>query len=249
MEGQQEAIQTEEAQPLVPGTNYRTPEDVARGYSELKGVLDRQGAELGSLRAIAQEYQSMKQSQQQQAPAEPPPPDYESEVAAVYEQMDKLDPLDDNYHKAVVQLNKRAADLKAASAEQRALQKAQEMFKRELDARDQQTVYQSFHEENPDFKTPEMQMAIRERMSQDRTGMIDPLVAYREIQRDNAVAQLQDLQTRYAEAERLLNLRDGANRTGKVISGGSATKQQTNEPRLTGSALDAKLLDVFRSAG
>lgn len=238
----------EEGQPIIPGTNYKTPEEAAKGFENLKALSDRQGNELGQLRKQLEETQgTISQMQQSQTKSQAEQgPDYEAEVSKIYEQMESLDPMDDGFSKSIVKLTKQANSLEAKAAEQRALNAAAEKFQQQLSERDQQESYRQFYEANPDFQAPEMQAKIKDYLAKDRTGLSDPLVAYREVQRDEAMAKAAEFEEKLAEASRLLELKQGKNETGKVVSGhSSGTKQK--QPKLKGADLDAAMRDSLAS--
>ena len=121
---------------------------------------------------------------------------------------------------------------------QETLDAAKEVFTKELDDRDTKATHNAFYRENPDFNTPEMQMRVKEYIAKDTTGMSDPLVAYREIQRDDAAIKAQQLEEENVELKRLMELAKGADETGKVITKGQAPSQTTKPPKATGADLD-----------
>ena len=94
-----------------------------------------------------------------------------------------------------------------------------------------------------------MQARIRERIATDPTGMHDPFSAFREIQRDDAMAKLAETSTKIADLEKRLNLANGTDSTGKVIvKGQSPGQSKTKTTKLTGKDLDAKMAEAIRAA-
>lgn len=240
-------------EPIIPGTTYRTPEEAAKGFNELKTFADRQGNEIGELRSQLEETQAaieqMRTTQTEKQAAESKV-DYDAELSKIYEEMANLDDMDDNYKGQMVKLSQKANQLSRQAAREEAKNAAADDFKKALEERDQQQAYQQFYEQNPDFNTPEMQQRIKQQIAKDKTGMSDPLVAYREIQRDDAVAKAQELETELAEAKRLLDLKGGTDSTGKVVAKGQAPgdAQKTKQEKLTGADLDAKMREAARTA-
>ena len=119
-------------------------------------------------------------------------------------------------------------------------------MKKELSDRDQKAQTKAFYDANPTFNTPEMQGRIKDYLANDRTGMSDPLVAFREIERDDARAQLKQISDQNAEMQRALDLVKGKNETGKVIVKGQSPQGVTKQPNnLTGRDRDAAMAEAL----
>lgn len=212
------------------------------GWANLETKLASQGNEVGELRKqgeTAQQTINDLQNQLIQANQPPPKPaqDYGKELSAIQKDMAKLDPVDANYHKDLMVLMNKSNDLAAQAQHDKTLTAATAAFTKELDERDVKSTHNAFYKDNPDFNTPEMQAKIKDYIAKDSTGMSDPLVAYREIQRDEAVTRATELETENAELKRLTELAKGTNQTGKVITK-SQTASQVKQPKATGADLD-----------
>jgi len=244
-----EAIQAEQ-QPYL-GT-WKTREAAEEGLTNLQRLLDQQGNELGGLRKQTDFFQKtiedMKgQSQPKQAQAQEGP-DFDKDLQGIEAKMAELDPDEPTYHKDLSKLIAQSNRIAAQQATKAALSAAQAEFKKTLDERDVQAVHKDFYRKNPDFNTPEMQMRIQEYLSRDDTGMSDPLVAYREIQRDDAMQKAQTLQQTLAEKERLLALKQGESETGKVVTKGQSPQQKTKPTKATGADLDRGMYEALQKA-
>jgi len=231
---------------------WKSKEAAEEGLANLQKVLDSQGNELGTLRKQTEFFQ--KQMEQMNAkpketPKEAPKgPDYAQEMKAVQKQLAELDPDEPGYQDKQTKLVMQSNQIAAQQATEQALTAAQAEIKKALDERDVQTMQNSFYEQNPDFNTPEMQMRIQEYLNNDKTGMSDPMVAYREIQRDEAMAAKAQLEEETAELRRLLNLKKGEDATGKVVTKGQSPQQKTKQPKATGADLDRGMMEALRKA-
>lgn len=244
-----------EVQPIIPGTTYLTPEEAAKGYQELKALVDRQGNELGMTRKQLEQATKMLESamtkgQAQAAkPEKPAGPDYDAELAAIDQAIEKLDVDEPGYTKQLAALNRKSRELVARAVEERTSTKLMSKFEETLNQRDTMQGQKAWEEANPDFRSPEMQMAIQEHMSKDRTGVMDPVLAYREIQHQQALQKLQMLAEEKAELEGRLKLKEGAAQTGKVITKGQSTQAKTQPTqKLKGADLDAAMLEAYNNA-
>jgi len=242
--------------------SWQTKEAAAEGLANLQRKLDQQGNELGMLRQQAELHNQMLQQFQNQPAAEEfqETPDYEAEIQAtkgeiakVQKQIAQLDPISDDYSKDLADLMAKSnslmsktTDLVAKAQYEKALAASQSMFKEELDKRDIKTVQQQFHEKNPEFNTPEMQARIKEYLAKDTTGMSDPLVAFREIQRDDAMQKALQLEQENQDLMKRLNLKQGTDATGTVITDGT-TGLPTKQSKATGADLDKGMLEALRA--
>ena len=230
---------------------WKTKEAAEEGFSNMKKLLDQQGNELGTLRKQTDFFQKqlsgMQGQQQPQQPEAQQGPDYGKEMKVLQKQITELDPDEPDYHKQLGQLMLSSNNLAAQNATQQALLAAQQEFKQALDDRDVQAMHKSFYKDNPDFNTPEMQMRIQEHLAQDQTGMSDPVVAYREIQRDDAMAKIAEYEQAISEKDRLLSLKKGEESTGKVVTKGQSTQQKTKQPKARGADLDRGMMEVLQN--
>lgn len=230
---------------------WKTREAAEEGLKNLTNKLDAQGNELGTLRKQNEFFMNQQNSQGQPAKAEPEAqkgPDFGAELKAVQAEMGKLDPDAPDYQKSLGKLVIKSNQIAAKQATQDALTAAQQEFKSVLDERDMAAMHKDFYRENPEFNTPEMQMRIQEYLTNDRTGMSDPMVAYREIQRDDIAAKAAELEAENAEIKRLLELKEGEAATGKVVTKGQSTQQKTKLPKATGADLDRGMMEALQKA-
>jgi len=243
----------------IAGTSFKTPEELAAAYlketdqrTNLEKKLGEQGNELGYLRSHAETLATtLKEAlaKEQQASESGKSIDYATEIATVEKQIQELDPLSDNYQKTLASLVARSNRLVAAEQHEKTLSAASELMKRELSERDIRASKQRFHDENPEFATPEMQARINEFIANDRTGMHDPFSAFYQIQRDDVVAEAKRLLDENAEYKKRLSLAKGTDETGKVIvKGQSPGQQQTKQPKATGKDLDVGMAAALRAA-
>lgn len=240
--------------------SWKTKEAAEEGVGNLQRLLDSQGNELGTLRKQSEFLQrtidDMKSEQAKAHVKTPEAPNFSQELKAVQKEIAALD-LEElgyqEYQTTMGRLIAKSNELSARDATQKALDAAQIEFKKALDERDTQAAHKEFYRDNSDFSTPEMQERIQEQLSKDTTGMSDPMVAYREIQRDDALAAKAQLENENAELKRLLELKKGEEDTGKVVTKGQGThKQKTKQTKATGADLDAGMqeaLDKLRESG
>ena len=231
------------------------------GLANLESKLGSQGSEMGVLKKQVEFFQGQLEKATAQPKAEPKAketpkgPDYGKETAAIQDKIAKLDPDEPGYQKELGKLiaksTSMAMEAGAQVGAQQALDAAQAQFKEALDERDIQSMHKDFYRENEDFNTPDMQMRIQERLASDQSGMSDPMVAYREIQRDDAVEAATALKEENAELQRLIDLKEGEKETGKVVTKAqSPAQQKTKQPKATGEALDTGMqgaLDAMRT--
>jgi len=223
-----------------------------QGVSNMQGKMDSMGNEVGTLRnQVAMANQTIADLQSQQnANKIPEAVKGEAELAAIQEEMLKLDDEDPNYHQQLMGLMAQSNNVVADIQHSKTLKAAKSMFQEELNKRDTNAIHEAFYKDNPSFNMPEVQEQIQNKMSQDQTGMTDSLVAFREIERDNALEQMKALEAENADLKRLQTVNEGAKQTGKVVVGGNQTPTAASSPsKLTGAALDAemqKALDALK---
>lgn len=254
VEGQ--GTEATEAQPIIPGTTWKTLEEAAKGFSELKSLVDRQGNELGMTRkqleqaaALLDKATKMTASQEKAKPAQQGP-DYDTELAKIDAQIEKLDVDDPAYGKTLAQLNRQARQLEAQRAKAETEGKLMTQFEKVLSERETQQQTSKWRQENPDFDTPEMQAAINDKIAKDRTGMMDPVLAYREIQLDQLKATLQQMGAENEDYKSRLKLKSGEAEVGKVVTktGGGVGTPSKPQQKVTGAALDEGMRQAFRNA-
>jgi len=231
---------------FIPGTSYKSVSDLIKGHTDLKGKFDAQGNELGSLRkqteTLATTLKDTLTKKDQPADPAKKTADYDTELSTVEDQIKKLDPMKENYQETLADLVKKATKLSAQSQHEKTLSAAGELMKKELTERDVKAQTKAFHDANPTFNTPEMQTRIKEYLAKDKTGMSDPLVAFREIERDDIAAKATVLETENAEMKKALALQQGKESTGKVVTKGQSPGAATKSPKLTGKDLDNAMM-------
>lgn len=247
-----------EGEGFIPGTTFKTPEELAKGYLELKSLNDRQGNELGQIRKDHDSLRGQTETlatilkenllKNQPTPAAEKPVDYDSEITAVEKQIQELDPMDAKYQTTLASLVGKSNKLSAAAQHEKTLSAAGELMKKELSDRDVKAVQEAFYRENPEFNTPEMQAKIKEYIAKDRTGMSDPLSAFREIQRDTIAIEAKRLADENAEYKRLLDLNKGKDDVGKVVVKNQPSGQPVVKPsKVVGKDLDAGMMAVLNA--
>ena len=233
--------------------NWKTREQAQEGLDNMQKLLDSQGNELGSLRKQSELMQS-RMDMQTQAPPEAQPeqpkgPDYAKEMANIEKTMSELDQDEPSYQRDMGKLIAKSNALAADAATQKALDAAQAHFAETLNQRDVQTMQQKFLEQNPDFQSPDMQMAINEFMANDSTGMHDQMSAYFAIKEQGAGQGFSEAQARIAELEERLNIAGGQNDVGKVVTKSQAPRQPTNKTKATGADLDRGMMEALQKVG
>lgn len=244
---------------FIPGTTYKSMADLIKGHSELKGLHDSQGNELGKIR---KDHEGLKSQAETLASIlrenmakgtgkssdTAQKTDYAVEQANIEKQIQELDPLAPTYQTSLATLMSKSNKITAAEASERALAQASTMFKTELTERDARAAQEAFLRENPEFNTPEMQMRIKEYIAKDRTGMSDALSAFREIQRDDLRVANEALASENAEYKKLIDLNKGKSEAGKVVTKGQGPGQQVSKPsKVTGRDLDAGMASVLQN--
>lgn len=249
------AVDAETKEEPYLGT-FKDKDAAEEGLKNLNSKIGDMGREKGELAAQLKLAQSMitnMQSQKPQEAAKPEnkAPDYAKEITSLRKDMSELNPVDEDYQPKMIELSDKISNLTAASQHEKTLSAAKSEFTKILDQRDTESNQNQFYGENPAFQNPEMQVRIQERVANDRTGMTDPLVAFREIERDDAQRQLTQSQEEITRLSELLNLKKGAEITGKVITkSGQSLQNKTNIPKVTGAEFDAGMqatLDALRA--
>jgi len=235
---------------------WKTKGDAAEGLKNLQTKLSEQGNETGNLKARLDEAgtlmqeMSVKLEASEKASTEKASDlnasNIKSEQVKINQQIADLDPVDDDYSAKLTKLMTKSNSIAAQSQHEMTLQAATDAFKSELDERDVQSAHKKFYDANPEFNTPEIKQKIQEYIANDETGMSDPLVAFREIQRDDAMAKATELETQNAELSERLNLKKGAGETGTVILKGHAD-QMKSQQKTTGAERNQGMQGVLDS--
>ena len=239
--------------------SWETKEAAAEGLKNLQTKLSEQGNETGALRKQLEHGQLLMQEMQQRLQtaetAQKSKPTHGDDTANEQDQIAKqiadLDPVDEGYSAKLMSLINKSNAIAAKKTQEAVLAAATETFRKELDERDIKSTHQAFLKANPEFSTPEMQMRINEYISRDSTGMSDPLVAYREIQRDDAATEAKRLTEQNAELQKLLSLKKGTDGTGTVIKSGQGDQSKTKKPIVKGAERNkgmSEILNKMRNA-
>jgi len=239
-----------EVQPLIPGTNFKTAEDLAKGYTELQSKMGQQGSELGNAKAqLAQSQKAMDAlAAQKPAEAKPAGPDYASELAVVDKAISKLDIDSTTYNTDLAKLNIQSRNLVAQQVKAETTESLMGEFKGILSDRDSQQSQQAWKDQNQDFETPEMQQAINDHMAQDRTGVMDPVLAYREIQMQGQSATIEEQTATIADLTERLKLKGGELEVGKVTTKGAGSSSTKPKQNLSREELNTGAAEAFRNA-
>ena len=241
--------------------SWKTEEDAIGGLKVLQGKLSEQGNEANTLRRQVEDGQMQLGEMQAKIEAgeeagrekasDKEAEGIKSEQAKITKEIDALDPVDEGYSKKLTALIGKSNALAAKGQHKATLDAATAAFRNELDERDVRSAHQSFDGANPDFRSPEMQARIQERIAQDTTGMTDALVAYREIQRDDFASQNSELSTQNEELMKRLNLKEGTDETGTVILKSQGSQEPKPKTKTVGAERNAGMqaaLDKLRTS-
>jgi hypothetical protein len=230
---------------FIPGTTYKSLDDLVKGHGELKTRFDAQGNEIGQLRGQAQTLaETLKETLTKSKQAEPAAKgtDFDTEINAAQNALKKLDPMSDNFTEQQAELVGKITDLKSEKVKTSVLSEAGKLFQQELKDRDVKTAEKTFLEQNPTFNTPEMQGKIKDFLAKDKTGMHDNMSAYFALQAQEVAVDRERLAKQNEEMQKALDLQKGKDSTGKVIVKGQSPGQPTNQPKLEGKDRDAAML-------
>jgi hypothetical protein len=233
---------------FIPGTNYKSMDEFVKGHGELKGKFDAQGNELGQVRGQAQTLaETLKETLSKKEPEakQTDGVDYDAEIANVNAQIEKLDPMGDNYQGSLAKLMSKSNQLTAEKVKNTVLGEAGKLFQKELQDRDIKTSQKEFLKANPTFNTPEMQKRISDYIANDPTGMHDKMSAFFALEKEDIAAQAKTLSDQNAEMMKALELQKGKDSTGKVIVKGQSLGQVTKQPILTGKDRDAAMAEAL----
>jgi myosin heavy subunit len=245
---------------FIAGTTYKSPTELVKGYTNLMEKFSAQGNELGS---IKKDHDSLKSQAETLAalvkekmvggtsekPATEQAVDFDAELSNIEGQMRELDPLSLTYSKSVSELMNKITKLSTQKTRNEVMSEASKLIKQELTNRDIKASHEAFHSENPLFNTPEMQTRIKEYIAKDKTGMSDPLSAFREIERDDARIEAKKLADENAEMKRLIDLNKGKEETGKVVVKNGSPGAPTQPAKAQGKDLEAGMLNAIKAAG
>lgn len=243
----------------IAGTGFKTPEELAAAFvkeqaqrTNLEKKLGEQGNELGQIRNQAQtlaetlkETLTKEKSQPGYGKEKAEGIDYDSEIANVNAQIEKLDPLSEKYQGELAKLMSKSNQLTAEKVKNTVLGEAGKLFQKELQERDIKTSQREFLKANPTFNTPEMQQRINDFIANDSTGMHDKMSAFAEIKATDAEARAAALEQKNAEMMEALKLQAGRDKTGTVIIKGQSPGQTTNKTILTGKERDAAMAEAL----
>lgn len=235
---------------FIPGTTFRTVEELAKGFQETKADHGRISNEYGNLKkdhdGLKSQAQTLAETLKEtlgkgkQEPAAQGT-DYDKEISAIVDQMSKLDPMTDNYQGQLAKFVAQANALTADKVKNAVLGEAGKLFQKELQDRDIKMSQKEFLKANPTFNTPEMQARINDFLSKDTTGMHDKMSAFFALEKESLAAENDQIKQTNAEMQKALDLQKGKESTGKVIVKGQSPGQVTNKPILTGKDRDAAM--------
>ena len=234
--------------------NWKDKVSAEAGLASMQGKMDEIGNEVGTLRqqsakdaGIIETLQGQKVKAPEAAPTETP--DLSKDLQAVQTKMLSLDAADEDYTTNLVALMNQQSALSAQIQHEKTLSVATERFTEELSKRDAEMTTRDFKKENPEFETPEMQAKIQEHIAADRTGMVDSLVAFREIQRDTAMQQAQGLTEENEKLKNLANLKQGTDETGNVFTGSGQSPAKQTKTTMTNAERDEAMMAAVVAAG
>lgn len=233
--------------------NWKDKETAEAGLANMQGKMDEIGNEVGTLRQQSARdagvIETLK-SQNVNPPAqEAIAPDLSKELQEVQTKMLSLDAVDENYTADMVALMNQQSALSAQIQHEKTLAVATERFSEELSRRDVESTTKDFKKENSSFDTPEMQAKIQEYIAADKTGMVDSLVAFREIQRDEAIEHGKALSEENEKLKNLANLKQGTDETGNVFTGSGQSPQKSQKTTRTNAERDEAMMAAVAAAG
>lgn len=243
---------------FIPGTTFKTVEELARGFQETKADHGRISNEYGNLK---KDHDSLKSQAQTLAETlketlakgkkgdqAEPVTDFDKEIISAQAELKKLDPMSDDFTEKQADLIARITDAKASKVKDSVLKTAGELFQNELKSRDAKMSQKQFLDENPTFNTPEMQSRIQDFLTKDKTGMHDNMSAYFALQRSDLMAEREAIVKENEEMRKALNLQKGKDSTGKVIVKGQSPGAVTNFKKATGKDLDNGMMEALQRA-
>ena len=207
---------------LYAGT-FKSPDELEKGYTELRSAMGKQSGELGELRGKTAAYEQML-SQRAESPApakkEEAPVDYDGMLSSLAKQYEDGDI---TFAEAMKQGNQITAQQVAGMTQKQAqveIDRLRGEFNNTLADRDMQTVVEKFHDGHKDYQEVVNSGALDEIMKQN--PMHDKFSAYYAYKAQEAMRQAT------AESERI---RKGSEATEKVLTKPGNSIQQTNNKR------------------
>lgn len=220
------------------------------GLANMQEMMAKTGDEVGALRQqVERDAGAIEALKTVQAPEQNTAPDLSAELQEVQTKMLTLDTADADYTANMVSLMGKQTAISNQIQHEQTLKVATERFSEELSRRDVDATTQEFKNNNAEFDTPEMQAEIQKRISADKTGMVDSLVAFREIQRDTVAAQAQALTEENEKLKKLANLKEGTASTGNVYTGSGQSPAKQPKTTMTNAERDQAMLDAVMAAG
>jgi hypothetical protein len=241
---------------FIPGTTFKTVEELAKGFQETKADHGRISNEYGNLK---KDHEGLKLQAQTLADTlkdtlgkgkEPAKTDtgvdFDKEITTALAELKKLDSMKEDFTERQAELVGKITDLKTEKVKNVVLSEAGKLFQEELKNRDVKTSQKEFLKNNPTFNTPEMQKRINDYIANDPTGMHDKMSAFFALEKEDLAAERDSLKQTNAEMQKALDLQKGKDTTGKVIVKGQSPGQVTHTPKLTGKDLDNAMADALR---
>lgn len=222
--------------------SWADKEAAEKGLANLQGKMSAMGDETYTMRNQLAEANSTIANMQSQAATQQTSAtsEAETELAEVQQEMMNLDDGAEDYHQNMMALSNKSNALSMEIQHNKTLSAARGIFTEELNKRDTKAIHNQFYDQNPDFNKPEMQEQIQQRIANDRTGITDSVSAYREIQRDEAIAALAALKEKSANQENLLKVAAGEQNSGNVETG-NQTPSQTTQNRTSRADIDKEM--------
>lgn len=232
--------------------SWKDKDAAEAGLASMQGKMDEIGDEVGTLRQQSAKDAGIIETLQNQNVKPPETPvetsDLPKELQEVQTKMLKLDSADEDFTANMVDLMNQQSTLSAQIQHEKTLGVATKRFTEALSERDANQTTQEFKKENPEFDTPEMQAKIKEHIAADTTGMVDSLVAFREIQRDAVTEQVQGLTEENEKLKNLATLKQGTDETGNVYTGSGQTPAKTTKKTMTNAERDDAMMAAVVAA-
>lgn len=244
---------------FIPGTSYKTLDDLVKGHGELKSKFDSQGNELGTIKKDHEKLKGQSEilattlrdvlatnKKQEKAGGDKAGADQDKEIADAQSALEKLDPMADDFPKKQAALVTKITDLKAEKVKTAVLSEAGKLFQNELQQRDVKSAQGKFIEQNPTFNMPEIQSRIADFLAKDATGMHDKMSAFFALQAADEAAERARLTEENEGFKKVLKLQEGKDKTGKVIVKGQSPQNTTGNQKVTGKDLDEGMKGILQ---
>jgi hypothetical protein len=231
--------------------DWKSREEAEKGISELKGLTDRQGNELGELRKQVQELSASaggKGGKDTDGGGPEPKVSAASEkLDATLQQFAEVDLMDDGAEKNLSDLMKNAITLTAAVTKEQVLAETEGQVKGLLAQKDEQAIQDKFFEENPDFKEMQSQGILR--AVKEKNTMHDDFSAFFAAKADSLAAQVQELTAQLEEAQKTLAYAEGDSGTREVFTKpGTSPRGAQKNRTLTRAERKQSALEAVRRA-